>query len=54
MGAWIETLFKMDLKVKRLVAPFMGAWIETSSDCTLNLVFTMLLPLWEHGLKLML
>ena len=29
MGAWIETQKKTDNDILTLVAPFMGAWIET-------------------------
>ena len=33
------------------VAPFMGAWIETSINIPAGVLINELLPLWEHGLK---
>ena len=29
LGAWIETQFMLYRKTKKIVAPCMGAWIET-------------------------
>ena len=34
MGAWIETEIPMDRPISSLVAPFVGAWIETDSKVT--------------------
>ena len=51
MGAWIETSMQRTKVEKYIVAPYMGAWIETvilyhALCCTLSL------PIWERGLKL--
>ena len=50
MGAWIETSNLLPAKRNALVAPYVGAWIET------NLVDSILAiasshPTWVRGLK---
>ena len=51
MGAWIETLLVLDASRNLLVAPYVGAWIETLDDDTrMNLVKSH--PTWVRGLKL--
>ena len=30
MGAWIETVIKYQMEIQKVVAPHVGAWIETS------------------------
>ena len=50
MGAWIETFNYTNKKRARLVAPRVGAWIETF--CTLlTSLPVMSHPVWVRGLK---
>ena len=51
MGAWIETLITSLHSPVILVAPFVGAWIETNMAVKQNAP-TPSLPSWERGLKL--
>ena len=32
VGAWIETLIRLDCSKSELVAPYVGAWIETAEE----------------------
>ena len=50
MGAWIETLLNSDISTVSLVAPRVGAWIETIDEVA---VFFLLMshPAWVRGLK---
>ena len=50
MGAWIETYHNKAAFVARLVAPYVGAWIETFSGTTL-LTIASSHPTWVRGLK---
>ena len=50
MGAWIETRIEIASDPAKLVAPYMGAWIETTM-CRLLNGQTESLPIWERGLK---
>ena len=50
MGAWIETIFNRQMQFDDLVAPHVGAWIETSLYlASVNVILS--LPTWERGLK---
>ena len=51
MGAWIETTVAPDIAGKGLVAPCMGAWIETGRVIVL-FSSGMSHPVWVRGLKL--
>ena len=53
MGAWIETLRIVRRSTRRTVAPHMGAWIETRATLAFICVWSMSLPTWERGLKLL-
>ena len=50
-GAWIETLYMIQEKLKNGVAPHAGAWIET---ICLEMAWAEIksLPMRERGLKL--
>ena len=51
MGAWIETIYAGGLGATVFVAPYVGAWIETSVmqvDTQVNQSH----PTWVRGLKL--
>ena len=50
MGAWIETFYCLFKRCCSLVAPYMGAWIETGKFGEGVVVYTSL-PIWERGLK---
>ena len=52
MGAWIETLYDLKAFDYNAVAPFMGAWIETTFATDKRKVLKASLPSWERGLKL--
>ena len=50
MGAWIETANLSHKKNGRLVAPYVGAWIETKmAPCFLPVALSH--PTWVRGLK---
>ena len=51
MGAWIETLPIPINSNIRLVAPHMGAWIETNAIKSIGSM-AMSHPIWVRGLKL--
>ena len=51
MGAWIETVLKDTFKDLITVAPYMGAWIETSLNLYRECYIETSLPIWERGLK---
>ena len=50
MGAWIETQQGLSLHPRWLVAPYVGAWIETKMLYDVALDFTSH-PMWVRGLK---
>ena len=50
MGAWIETYQAIKNRLLSVVAPHVGAWIETWSLCRCLHLQTSL-PMWERGLK---
>ena len=50
MGAWIETLVDSVLLDGNLVAPLVGAWIETADFDALGMEVTSH-PSWVRGLK---
>ena len=50
MGAWIETILTPDIPCRFLVAPYVGAWIETVSARRWGRAWQSL-PTWERGLK---
>ena len=51
MGAWIETCEGLQTKLKLVVAPYVGAWIETyvNEEWSKNVKSH---PMWVRGLKL--
>ena len=51
MGAWIETNTKLRHYCPDVVAPHVGAWIETV-ELSEELTIAQSLPMWERGLKL--
>ena len=50
MGAWIETLLLKYPSLKSLVAPRVGAWIETKIYKLMKATFESH-PVWVRGLK---
>ena len=52
MGAWIEILLNPLVCNGKIVAPFMGAWIEISSRLNCSWTWRKSHPLWVRGLKL--
>mgnify|MGYP007007057922 CR=1 FL=1 len=50
MGAWIETIVALNDSVQKLVAPLVGAWIETWVSENLNNLHRSH-PSWVRGLK---
>ena len=50
MGAWIETHYLINVNDCSMVAPYVGAWIETGSTCHLLPSFWSH-PTWVRGLK---
>ena len=50
MGAWIETAVKNGKKKHLIVAPRMGAWIETDELPKYRL-YLLSRPAWARGLK---
>ena len=52
MGAWIETYYEFEYKGSVLVAPYVGAWIETISYDVEDGA-PMSHPTWVRGLKLL-
>ncbi len=50
MGAWIETLNASGYDKQGIVAPYVGAWIETILSMALEWSF-MSHPMWVRGLK---
>ena len=50
MGAWIETLFFTKIQFQLLVAPYVGAWIETMMPRQSRVHHTSH-PMWVRGLK---
>ena len=50
MGAWIETQDLQEAMAELGVAPYMGAWIETSVTIFPQ-TSPLSLPIWERGLK---
>ena len=50
MGAWIETSEDGQPTENPLVAPRVGAWIETP-NAGISDMATQSLPVWERGLK---
>ena len=51
MGAWIETLCLLKVSKLTNVAPYVGAWIETTVLFCINLIYKSH-PTWVRGLKL--
>ena len=51
MGAWIETRYFLLSRRRRDVAPYVGAWIETTMK-GLYEILTESHPTWVRGLKL--
>ena len=51
MGAWIETVLALLLHRVRLVAPYVGAWIETWVDGPTIAEVEKSHPTWVRGLK---
>ena len=51
MGAWVETYIDENLKDDVIVAPYVGAWVETlGTTATAN--YTQSHHTWVRGLKL--
>ena len=50
MGAWIETINPSCKVSIDTVAPYMGAWIETSKKVSDDMTFSSH-PTWVRGLK---
>ena len=50
MGAWIETSVALVAQSQDVVAPHVGAWIETRS-ASRKCATLKSLPMWERGLK---
>ena len=50
MGAWIETLISLVLNTAYIVAPYVGAWIETSTQRRSHFRKKSH-PMWVRGLK---
>ena len=50
MGAWIETTLTNVGESVDLVAPHVGAWIETEIFALMP-IYDESLPMWERGLK---
>ena len=51
MGAWIETRVRQQFTQERIVAPLVGAWIETFA-ILIHVYCNMSHPSWVRGLKL--
>ena len=51
MGAWIETDYAIMLEEDWIVAPRVGAWIETNNG-SIDTGFLKSHPVWVRGLKL--
>ena len=51
MGAWIETITATLSAATTLVAPRVGAWIETTQSFYNLLDFKLSHPVWVRGLK---
>ena len=51
MGAWIETWICVSVCDNNIVAPHVGAWIETLDYQNLVEMYGLSLPMWERGLK---
>ena len=51
MGAWIETNKTLNSYSNVLVAPYVGAWIETQTLGDMVTWFTTSHPMWVRGLK---
>ena len=51
MGAWIETYFYPAPVYLNIVAPRVGAWIETLQSC-ITTSLSLSHPVWVRGLKL--
>ena len=52
VGAWIETISRINIPMEGKVAPYVGAWIETivvSADGKISMSH----PMWVRGLKQM-
>ena len=52
MGAWIETFVFISYLSYCLVAPYVGAWIETDTALSTEVIFPSH-PTWVRGLKLL-
>ena len=52
MGAWIETVDKVEPSDVHLVAPYVGAWIETMPIASNSAEGCESHPTWVRGLKL--
>ena len=50
MGAWIETYNTMAKEKSTIVAPYVGAWIETEKEVKAYKKY-MSHPTWVRGLK---
>ena len=50
MGAWIETSGAKDAARAQLVAPYVGAWIETTDSLHISHIVASH-PTWVRGLK---
>ena len=50
MGAWIETKHSLFFGFRSMVAPYVGAWIETTS-CDIDFTARESHPTWVRGLK---
>ena len=51
MGAWIETLYCAKYATKQVVAPYVGAWIETGMLAIHKSPVGASHPTWVRGLK---
>ena len=51
VGAWIETLWTVEVMLQNPVAPYVGAWIETNFTAAEGSVVKSH-PTWVRGLKL--
>ena len=51
MGAWIETITELWSLVDGMVAPYVGAWIETLCPINIDTGLRESHPTWVRGLK---
>ena len=54
MGAWVETYIDENLRDDVIVAPYVGAWVETQAAAASNPTAQASHLTWVRGLKLLL